>query len=977
MKITQPQIQLNPLLVLFALSSTLLSAQVAPINIAKAIPWDQIGAKAGVDYKGKAPTMTEQGARLRCVFQRLEAEATREGLWLAATVTNQNQDRFRVTAAAIGAKALPAIGDVMMDGHTVRFSRPGLVEEYSVSSDGIRQDFVVSGSPSGTGALVVKLAVSGARAEQTRYGAKLVLTGCGREIAYGRLKVTDVTGTELNARLDVAAAHELTITVEDTKAIYPIRIDPTFSDANWVSINSSIPGADGAVSAAVMDDSGNLYIGGGFIVVGGVVANFIAKWDGSNWSSVGSGLNDGVRALAVSGNDLYVGGYFTRATNSGGSAVTVNRIAKWDGSNWSALGSGMNYAVLALAASSNGLYAGGVFTTAGGTTVNQIAKWNGSNWSALGSGVNSTVYALAASGSDLYAGGIFTTAADAGGPAITVNRIAKWNGSGWSPLGSGVNDIVNTVAVSGSDLYAGGWFTTAGGVPVNYLAKWDGSGWSSLGSGVDYIVEAVAVSGGDLYAGGEFTTAGAATADRIAKWNGSSWSALDSGMNRAVLALAVSGVSVYAGGEFTMAGGTPASFISKWNLTNWLALGSGMNAAVQALATSGSNLYLGGRFTTAGNAVANYVAKWDGSNWSALGEGLDGWVLALALSGTNLYAGGAFTRATNSGGSAVTVNRIAKWNGSNWSALGSGMNYAVHALAASSNDLYAGGDFTTSGGTTLNRIAKWDGSNWSALGQGMNGMVLALAVSGSDLYAGGSFTRATNSGGGAITVNRIVKWNGSNWLALGLGMDQPVMSLAVSGSDLYAGGGYLFVSSPVWDGKVAKWEGSAWSALGLKVNGSVQALAVCGGRLYAGGDFTQATNNGGSVVTVNGIAEWNGNSWSALGSGMNYSAVYVLAGAGSGLYAGGAFTTAGGKMSAYVAKWAPLAFGGNSVTITNGALQALLTGPDTNSVVVDGTTTFSNWTPVATNILPRGGALQLSLPISTNPHQFYRARLGP
>lgn len=77
----------------------------------------------------------------------------------------------------------------------------------------------------------------------------------------------------------------------------------------------------------------------------------------------------------------------------------------------------MNEPVLALAASGSDLYAGGEFTTAGGSAANNIAKWNGSNWSALGSGMGSTlsgtlpfVYALAVSGSDLYAGGAFTTA---------------------------------------------------------------------------------------------------------------------------------------------------------------------------------------------------------------------------------------------------------------------------------------------------------------------------------------------------------------------------------------------------------------------------------------------------------------------------------------------------------------------------------------------------------------------------------------
>src|SRR5437762_9416568 len=70
-------------------------------------PWSQIGTKAGADYRGDglAVSPTAEGARLRCVFQRLEGEATREGLWLTSTVippSGTGNDRFRVVAAEVG-----------------------------------------------------------------------------------------------------------------------------------------------------------------------------------------------------------------------------------------------------------------------------------------------------------------------------------------------------------------------------------------------------------------------------------------------------------------------------------------------------------------------------------------------------------------------------------------------------------------------------------------------------------------------------------------------------------------------------------------------------------------------------------------------------------------------------------------------------------------------------------------------------------
>ncbi len=504
---------------------------------------------AGTQYQGDGLSVspTPEGVRLRCVFQKLEGQVTRAGLWLASTVTNTVDERFRVRAAEVGRVTpwapgaanktsnlqhatcntrLQTAGNVSVNGQTVRFDRPGLVEEYSVSMDGVRQDFVVTQRPDGNGALRVELDVTGAKAQALGNGARLVLGGSGRKLAYSRLHVMDAAGKELTARMEVISDTRLAVLVEDTTAAYPVRIDPTFSDENWVSMGG-FPGVNDTIQAAVVDDSGNLYIGGGFTIVGEVLANSVAKWNGSTWSALGSGLNGWVGALAVSGNDLYVGGDFTTA---GGSSA--NRVAKWDGSTWSALGTGLNSDAYALAVSGNDLYVGGGFTTAGGSSANRVAKWNGSAWSALGTGLNSGAYALAVSGSDLYVGGDFTTA---GGSSA--NRVAKWDGSTWSALGSGLNSHVLALAVSGNDLYVGGEFTTAGGISATNVAKWNGSTWSALGSGAggdSSWVHALAVSGSDLYVGGNFTTAERGVGNNVAKWNGSTWSTLGSGVGGGV-----------------------------------------------------------------------------------------------------------------------------------------------------------------------------------------------------------------------------------------------------------------------------------------------------------------------------------------------------------------------------------------------------------------------------------------------------------
>jgi len=896
------------------------------------IPAAKLGAIAGAQYRGDGLSVVPEpdGARLHCVFQKLEGQVSSEGLWLTSTVQSQSSGKFRVAARAVGREGalivLPRKGAVTVADKMARYVRQGLTEEYSVSVDGVRQDFVVMQRPAGNGPLRVELDVTGAKAEALPNGARLVLASSGRKVDYRRLHVKDAQGVELMARVEVACAEQLTIIVQDTGAVYPVLIDPTFSDANWVSMGTS-SGLDGSVQSAVVDASGNLYIGGSFTVSHDVVLNGVAKWDGSAWSALGSGMGGAygatVYALVASGSELYAGGSFTTA---GG--VNARNVAKWDGNEWSALGSGVDALVYALAVWGTNLYAGGGFELAGGVSAHKIAKWDGSAWSALGSGMEQAGYvrALVVSGSDLYAGGHFTTA---GG--TNAAHIAKWNGSTWSPLADGVDHFVYALAASGNDLYAGGFFTTAGGISVNRIARWDGQAWWPLGSGMDAPVNALAVVGTELYAGGIFNNAGGTSALKMAKWDGNAWSphTLGGAAYPAVYALAPSGGGVYVGGTFgsARAGGlfdsgnwVDAANIAKWDGSAWSSLGqqpaSGLNGGVYAVAISGNNLYVGGGFTMVGEVTANKIAKWDGSAWSALDSGMNagGAVYVLEVSGTDLYAGGNFT--------AAGATNVAKWNGSGWSALGQGISDPrdpwggfVFALAVSGTNLYAGGRFNTGWPNYLNCIARWDGNNWSAVGAGMAAHVTiqsapsvsALAVLGSDLYAGGSFTTA-----GGIAVYNIAKWNGSVWSTLG-GMSGgydafqgAVQALVVSGSDLYAGG--LFTKAGAVNANhIAKWSGSSWSALGSGIDGSVKALVASGSDLYAGGDFYTAGR-----VSASKIAKWDGSAWSALGSGTGGAlgsglgganpSVMAMGVAGTNLFVGGEFFTAGGRVSVFMAR---------------------------------------------------------------------------
>ncbi len=375
--------------------------------------------------------------------------------------------------------------------------------------------------------------------------------------------------------------------------------EPLFSKATHQDVSAdhqhglgeSLPclqgrGMDGPVRALTVYT--DLVAGGTFTSAGCKPYAHLAGWNGTAWDSVTCGLQSGglmeVRALTVYAGNLVVGGNFTGVGCWPG--IPANCIASWNGTTWSALGSGMSGGlpvtiVYALTVYAGKLIAGGNFHMAGGVTANCIAQWNGNSWSNLAQGMSAffylpMVFALEVYGSDLIAGGMFDTS----GTART-NHVARWNGSTWLTMGSGMNSYVTALKVYGTDLYAGGGFTQAGGTSANYIAGWNGTTWSALGSGMSggWITEvsALTVYGGELIAGGVFTHAGPVSVNHIARWNGGSWNALGAGMfgttYPGVYALTVYNSDLIAGGSFTYAGMNQANYIARWNGSLWSPLG--------------------------------------------------------------------------------------------------------------------------------------------------------------------------------------------------------------------------------------------------------------------------------------------------------------------------------------------------------------------------------------------------------------------
>jgi hypothetical protein len=364
-----------------------------------------------------------------------------------------------------------------------------------------------------------------------------------------------------------------------------------------------------------------------------------ARWDDGFGFGVTEEPFSRVHSVAVVENSVFVGGRFTAA---GG--VPVSGIARWDGNSWSNVGGGLDDCrgifcyptVYALEVRGKELYAGGNFASVGGVPANRVARWDGDKWSALGGGIQIcdrfndcvTVWSIAATDSELYAVGRIVTDVAIYGATATLESFTKWDGNIWAILGgvSGASHSLSLYAIEATDsrVYVGGVFSLAGVLGANNVASWDGNNWVAMGSGVQGCINAaatascapfvytIAASGNDVYVGGNFTSAGDVSAKCLAKWDGSKWTPFGEGANGPVYKIAIYGNSIYVGGKFTSIGGVQANGIARFDGNEWSALGSGVDGYVDAIAFKDNEVYVGGLFSTAGGKTANNFARWIG-----------------------------------------------------------------------------------------------------------------------------------------------------------------------------------------------------------------------------------------------------------------------------------------------------------------------------------------------------------------------------
>jgi hypothetical protein len=510
----------------------------------------------------------------------------------------------------------------------------------------------------------------------------------------------------------------------------------------------------------------------------------------------------------------------------------------------------------------------------------------------------------------------------------------------------GVWGEVHAIGEDYGDLVIGGRFSFVGSTPANNIARWDGAAWHAYGDGVgDDLVSAVLQFDERLVVGGNLGKAGQDTVIGVqaAFWDGTSWHAMDqSDWQGVIYDLQVYHGRLYAGGTFWKGQGyqgllvwdgarwqsVDAPFMSGWDLlvrndkllvaagsvvcawdgVSWSQPYGAIAGAFSCLVEWNGVLAAGGF----GHDVGGRVWMWDGAGWQELGGGLYGWyvegmgdmstVWTLAVHNGVLCAGGRF-ELTAINGQEVGAPYAAVWAGDHWEGMGGGTTRYVYAMAEHGSELVVGGWMAYAGHVDLLKhtgdfdvwgLGLWDGLTWRGLeplGKGLNGAVHCLGVYNDRLIAAGDFVLA-----GAARVKGIAAFDGESWSAMGGGLtywgtsynfptspSPRICSAMVEYEGDLVVAGRILKADDVTALNVARWDGQNWSAMGSGIPEEVRALCVYDGALYAG------------------RYRWTGSAWEdVLPVDGNIVALCVWNGL---LVMGGSFHNVGSVAAAHIAAW--------------------------------------------------------------------------
>jgi len=667
-----------------------------------------------------------------------------------------------------------------------------------------------------------------------------------------------------------------------------VLVDPSLPEPS-LNVGAVVGGdeIDGDVYAVFSDGGAGWYIGGDFSRVGTAIRNNIAHINSAGVATAWNPNSNGVvRALAVSGADVYVGGDFTLIGSQGTQPVR-NYVAHFDladvgnedvATSWNPNANGV---VRALAVSGADVYVGGDFTLIGSQGVQPVRNYaahfdladvgNEDVATSWNPNANDIVRAIAVSGVGVYVGGDFTSI----GAEPTRNYIALINtaagaaDAGWNP---DANGIVRALAVSGTDVYVGGDFTNIGGLDKNHIALIDNAGaatvWNPNANG---SVTEIFLDGTFVYVGGDFTLIGSLWRNRVASLvvgsdESSRWNP-GAGNTVHAISRATGTGNIFIGGAFASVGGATRERLAAIDSSSGK-LNANFNVGTDAtvrdvlVSADGTTIFVAGDFTSVGGQSRNHLAALkttSGSAWtwnpdvdgSAPGTTIHD--IELSPGENLLYAAGLFETIGGASRSNIGAINVIGGGASEWNPSVDG---AVYSLALRGNEIFIGGEFqnvnTNSQNVVRSHLAGLSTTlmidNALQWAPAVDAPVRAMALAGTTLYIGGDFRNINDSGFtkarnylAAIDTSANA-FNVLNWNPVA---NDSVYALALTDDAIFVGGDFTTINSvprerlaalDFVDGVPLPW----WD---LRSDATVRHLGIgsADDRMVIAGDFKEIT----------------------------------------------------------------------------------------------------------------------------------------
>jgi trimeric autotransporter adhesin len=437
-------------------------------------------------------------------------------------------------------------------------------------------------------------------------------------------------------------------------------------------------------------------------------ASVISMWDGQAWSAtIPPVLGDAtwVHAFDHDADPSTADQLLLSSDSALTTGEVVGRCLLWEGTEWRSIGTAMEGGIrcgVTMEADEGGgvhpeLLVGGAFASIDQRRFDRIAAWRGNGWNRLGVGPNGRVLSLLDWDPDgggprdsvLAVAGTFTAVGRSAG-AYT----AAWNGSAWTDDLGSASSTMSNLAIWDPDqsgelppsIIGSLWFTSPNGTTSSRMVRWTGTSWDQMGTyrgqtAITAVGPSPQLTGPNLLymasQGGQFP---------ISRFNGTDWVQAFSGLGTTVVnsvaygdpdgdgpwraGLVFCGTGVYraTGIDVTAVPGAPLGIlcsgifdvdgdgplrpslvvagaftggISVYQNNSWTVIGGGLSGGnspvVYALerwdpdgpGPAGDLLVAAGRFTRAGGSPARSLAAWDGSNWRSLVGGVGGTVYAM------------------------------------------------------------------------------------------------------------------------------------------------------------------------------------------------------------------------------------------------------------------------------------------------------------------------------------------------------------